>query len=166
MKKNFPVFMIVLLMGSMATYLPAEVNGTGKNTVVRVGLLAPSLGFETKLSRSFSLRAMGGIHYSIDDKAFVPWLETGFRYYYNMTRRHKNNKRVENFSADYLGTQSQYVFSTDNVSRSFYSGVCWGMQRNIGRRFYYDFSLGFGTLFKNQDTSARGTISFSLGLTL
>lgn len=91
----------------------------------------------------------------------------GGRYYYNMNRRILKGKSANNFSANYIG-------STANYGRRFHSDdsqVTWnlvyGIQRRVGRRGFFDFTVGLENIFDAYKDREEGTdliVGFRYGL--
>jgi len=79
-----------------------------------------------------------------------------FRWNYSFQKRHKEWKETEGNSSDYIALQVKY-FSGISSSSPYYSrnsgpneaifySFQWGMQRQLGYNFVFNFFFGYGSL--------------------
>lgn len=167
------VFGFVLVLGSVSAQVQAGDSLTD-NAVLRFNLLGiPAVGFEKKLTPSFTIRAEWGLGFPLIIKkkqdngisklsmesGVNPYLVLESRYYYNLSKHPLGGKPTQCFSGEYIGFfyrynayQYQQALSLFNhregsVKEIQYLGaLVWGVQRNFGRneQFYMNWALGFG----------------------
>ena len=89
------------------------------------------------------------------------------RYYYNMLKREEKGKRTDLKSANYFSVKPAYMLSRikydkDNYivqltgkdkyySNKYWCTVNWGLRRAMGKRFYFDGSIGLGPSYLQYD---------------
>lgn len=79
-----------------------------------------------------------------------PVISVGGRYYYNLDRRVEKGKRTENNSGNFFGLIARYrpdffVYNTNeniNAVDYFNATAQWGMRRQLGRHFDFEFTAG------------------------
>ncbi len=134
---------------------------------VQVGIHPLSVHNESKLSESLSLRSeLGfGFGFSGDSWAVMPEAVVEPRLYYNLKRRMKLGKQIENNSGNYLSLLAGYTLgdaainSEDvKVYSSFSLIPMYGLRRNMGAHFNFEFAigLGYGWVFKEDTYSYAG----------
>ncbi|MDR2147754.1 MAG: hypothetical protein LBE91_14970 [Tannerella sp.] len=83
------------------------------------------------------------------------------RYYYNMLKRQSKGKNTLNKSANFFSIKSGYILSrVDSYdlftqitgidkynTHTYYGTVNWGLRRAMGKRFYFDGSIGLGPTY-------------------
>ncbi|MEM6264625.1 MAG: hypothetical protein AAGI38_19085 [Bacteroidota bacterium] len=127
-------------------------------SVLRVNILGIGLGGEFPITPTwtFYLEAGAGIQVAQipqvsgtpRQKIFtVPYGTLQTRYYYNLNRRKKKGKRIDLFSANYIGLALPYLASTSLSERLYGIGPVWGFMRNFGKRGYVGFHIGPGFYF-------------------
>ncbi len=97
----------------------------------------------------------------------APVFYTGFRKYFNLTEREKNNKKTINNSADYLGLHLSVTapYHQNKYKTKFAVSLApqWGMQRSLSKKVNFEFA--FGPAVKT-DFEATRIVPFSkLGFT-
>ena len=128
----------------------------------KISILPLGYAYERKLADEFTFEA--GIDFSFDayyadadnfdDYALVvnPTVHLEPRYYYNMQKRYRRGRNVNFNAASYIGIYSELrmnpLIEENNgywpVYDRFRIGPSWGIQRNLGRRGYLNFNLGYG----------------------
>ena len=80
------------------------------------------------------------------------------RYYYNMLRREKKEKRTDYKSADFISIKPSFRYlhyfsdyKPRNDGYLFATTVNWGLRRAMGKSFYFDGSLGYGLAYLKGD---------------
>jgi hypothetical protein len=152
------------------------------NDVVRINFAGfAGIGFESSIGRNFTIRPEAGSGWPVltektrpngatscvVQSAFNPYLFVEGRYYYNLERRQRKGKNTSHYSGNFVsgfyryssfvyqgGFSTYNKYPTDSLQHDVqYIGAYWGIQRNIGgrQRFYFSLALGPGlkTNFKN-----------------
>ena len=98
------------------------------------------------------------------------------RYYYNMLRREKKDKRVDYKSADFISIKPILSHGRYFGNMNEYSFVCpvsWGLRRVIGKkgRLYFDASIGIGPAYpayfsKNNSWELAADLHLGIGIPL
>lgn len=80
-----------------------------------------------------------------------PEINFSYKYYYNIRKRFKDNKNIDNNSANYVGSSFTSYLSPLNMkgynNKDFLMGLYlyWGLNRNLGTKgFQYNFLVGPG----------------------
>ncbi len=142
--------------------------------VARLSLLPLGLLFEGKLGPQTTLvgNVWIGMSYTWGEENgekysnlyLIPSVRLGPRFYTNFERRVAWGKRVDYFSGNYIGFPCTMIFVGDGVVAQF--GPECGFQRTIGRKGYWNISIGIG-MATYQDLWSFGLISdFGLGFIL
>jgi hypothetical protein len=141
------------------TLFAQDVTVTPSITSLQANLGAIYLVHEKGLSDDITLRLEAGIrqqfHYTSPETlasyyGLRPILGVGARHYYNLNKRAEKGKRTENNSGNFVGIIAQYrpdffVYnSNENINASNYVDATaqWGIRRQIGRRFDFEFTAG------------------------
>jgi len=80
--------------------------------------------------------------------AFTPIIYSGFRKYYNLVDRSKDNRKTKNNSAEYFGFEIDAIAPIDSEEGEFKTSWTmsfapqWGLQRNISKNTNLEFTLG------------------------
>ena len=134
----------------------------------KISILPLGYSYERKIADEFTFDA--GIDFSFDvyypdddifdDNALVvnPTIHFEPRYYYNLERRYRRGRNVTFNSASYIGIYSELrmnpLVEENNgywpVYDRFKIGPVWGIQRNLGRRGYINFNLGYGLVIDEE----------------
>jgi len=151
----------------------------------KISILPLGYSYERKLADEFTFEA--GVDFSFDiyyadedaleDYALVvnPTFHFEPRYYYNLERRYERGRNVTNNSASYIGIYSELRLDPiieENkgywpVYDRFKIGPVWGIQRNLGRRGYINFNLGYGLVIdENKHANYDGFGRLTLGIRL
>ena len=106
------------------------------------------------------------------------------RYNYNIVKRQSKGKKTLHKSANFFSVKPAYIFTQtkydkDNVisqitgnnkynEHQYYCTINWGMRRAMGKRFYFDGSIGFGPSYTayNKQWRAVRDLSLSIGVKL
>lgn len=136
---------------------------------VQLGIYPLSVYHEYKLGQTIALRSEVGFSFAwhsasglstSNEWAVVPNLHLEPRYYYNLARRHKLNKRTDHNSGNYLSVNLGYgagnlAIKTDGyeVFPSVHVVPSFGFRRNIGKSFNFElaFGIGYSWVYKEYD---------------
>ncbi|CAD7811845.1 hypothetical protein CHRY9390_02425 [Chryseobacterium aquaeductus] len=131
---------------------------------VQAGFLGTNVYNETNFSKEFALRTEFNLETSLffkDDlfsekSGFVmfPTISLSPKWYYNINKREKLGKNTANNSANYISAKLSYVPDWFVISNSDTDGLrvnpvislvpTWGIRRNFGKNFNYEFQAGIG----------------------
>ncbi|MGQ1946115.1 hypothetical protein ACT3CD_03300 [Geofilum sp. OHC36d9] len=126
---------------------------------VQLGIYPISLYNEYRLTNSLALRSEIGFSYGwsggggIDASnywAIIPNINLEPRFYYNFKRRNRLNKRIDGNSGNYLSVNVGYtaggfaIAKNTEVYSSFNLIPTYGLRRNIGKKFNFEFAFGVG----------------------
>ncbi|NIM16122.1 MAG: hypothetical protein GTO45_29315 [Candidatus Aminicenantes bacterium] len=162
-----PLITLILLTCSLSLVAQEKEN---KNTVFKLSLIPLGGGVEFRLKDSFTLLGQVGVGMSIevkenDSRVIFPFYASiSSRYYYNLNKRKAQGKKVDKFAANYVGVILMSVFKSSTVERRFSIGPVWGLQRNIGKKGYFDLNFGFLVNFMEDETKFGGQLGFGFGL--
>jgi hypothetical protein len=125
-----------------------ETRHLWKMNFVDFGLLKPNLGFEQKLSKSWTTESylqFGTLQNVINEDIIINVLviEQEVKYYYNLNRRERLGKKTSGFSGNYIAT-GVWVISSNNLANlsSYNLGIRYGLQRRIGNIGYVEAYTG------------------------
>lgn len=115
---------------------------------------------------SFSAGSMGGTEFRY---AVVPEIGIGFKNYYNLDRRLKRGKHIDNNAANFIATDifvnGNPILSSANVTAREAVGLtaAWGMQRSLSSKINFDWQAGVigGTDFSDWVITPNLRIAFS-----
>lgn len=80
--------------------------------------------------------------------AIVPEIGVGFKSYYNLGRRLRKGKRIENNAANFIATDVFFngnpILSSGNITAREAVGLtaAWGMQRSLSSKFNFEWQAG------------------------
>lgn len=127
---------------------------------VQTLMLPLSVYNESRLSNSIALRSEfawgfgwtsgGFIDNSEAHWAALPYINVEPRYYFNLEKRRKKRKRIDNNCGNYLslcfGYQPGFGITSGNVNLNpiAYIIPTYGLRRNIGKHFNFEFAFGIG----------------------
>lgn len=151
----------------------------------KISILPLGYSYERKIGDEFTFDA--GIDFSFDiyyedeelfeDNALVinPTIHVEPRYYYNLEKRYRRGRNVTYNSASYIGIYSELrmnplieeINGFEPVYDRFVIGPEWGIQRNLGRRGYFNFNFGYGLVIdENGHADYDGFGRLTLGIRL
>ncbi|MCH5717255.1 hypothetical protein [Niabella hibiscisoli] len=115
---------------------------------------------------SFSAGSVSGTEFRY---AIVPELGIGFRNYYNLDKRFKKGKKIDNNAANFIATDvfinGNPILSSGNITAREAVGLtaAWGMQRSLSSRINFEWQAGVigGTDFKDWVIAPNLRIAFS-----
>lgn len=165
-----------------------ETPNVNSQLTIDVGLSGAQLGYEFTTGRNSTLQLRGGIAPVLYDFRYDGWdareivaaviLSGEFRAYYNLQKRKEQGKNISNNGGNYLGALVTYLGQPLNPdteaelyrsSHIFMFGPVWGMNRSLGKKIYFHFSIGPAILTRPQDKrttlSLNGDLRFCFKLT-
>ena len=177
-------FYLIIMLLSLAFTTSAQQNqDRNLDNFGRVNLGFQGIGFsyELPVSNKFvwvnSLGAGGGmsvqngVNYGFNILRPTVTVTSALRFVYNIDKRAAKDRWVENNAGNYIAFQNKYNFRNAGYSAnnsSLLAEIHWGMQRNMGSNFLFNFHLGIGAL-RDFDTNAWGaspTLGFSFAYRL
>ncbi|WP_313028469.1 hypothetical protein [Soonwooa sp.] len=180
MKKIF--FLFGILMGILGFSQTSNASVEKSVTGLQIGFLGVDIYNELKISDAIALRSQfslnpsiwGGDLYTRTNFAFSPSISLMPKYYYNTDGRVGKGKNITNNSANYLALKIEYfpdwfvISNADNVmvNDAIYFTPNYGIRRNFGKQFNYEFRIGLGIgkiLKDNYPTQLRPDLSFKIG---
>lgn len=135
---------------------------------IQTGLLGIWVHHEYKLTDHATLRTelgfdaglWGGNFYEKTGFVMAPVISVEPRWYYNLNKRERKEKRIDGNSGNFLSLKTVshpnwFVISNyDNLQTAadFSIVPTWGVRRNIGKHFNYEaaFGVGYGYIFAKQ----------------
>ena len=147
---------------------------------IQIGTFGVWIHNEAKLTNSMVLRSELGLSSGFgfgsgsNDYFFMtPVISIEPRWYYNLTKRNSKGKNTLlnsgnflavdiGYSPDWIILSSSEDVNSDNV---FYLVPTWGLRRNIGKKFNYEFGAGIGYayIFDNNG-NGKSDIAYNLHL--
>ena len=155
MRKTLTLAFIII-----AFFGKAQETSVGKSIYgIQIGTFGVFGQNELKLSNSIALRSEIGFDsgfwggsYQTTGFVMTPVLTLEPRFYYNLKKRNSKSKRIDNNSGNFLSIKTSY--HPDWFVISNYDGISivpdisivptWGIRRNIGKHFNYEFGFGIG----------------------
>ncbi len=174
MKNLFSIFILLTLFCLSSHFLAAQTTRETDSLPplkfvpkVEVGLVQGiGLGVELPLSKKSTFEVLAGLGsgYTIFENQFEnTWvlnnpaffLQAKYKLYYNRQKRWDKGKSVLNNSGNYVGFRFKYasrelspstfndvsIYQLNNVTLW---DVHWGIQRPMGKRFFFNLNLGLG----------------------
>ena len=155
------LFLICLLM-SLASTRAQNVSVEKSVFGVQTGLLGLWGHNEFRLADKFSFRSeigfdagfWGGSFYEEDGYVITPVISVQPRWYYNLSKRQRKEKRIDGNSGNFLALRLGYHpdwFNISNQDVNVVSDVSiipmWGIRRNIGKHFNFETGAGVGYVY-------------------
>ncbi len=155
MKKVFLLFVLCSIVSS--TQAQDKEASVEKSTWgIQMGVPPLAVYNESRLADKFSLRSELNLGFAWQNNyygtswAMPLYVQIEPRYYYNIKRRAARKKRIDGNSGNFLslviGGEPGIGITSKNVH--LYPGVylipAYGIRRNIGMHFNYEFALGVG----------------------
>jgi len=123
---------------------------------VQIGLPPLAVYHESRLTNSVALRTELNFGFAIERSlgetrwAIIPAIDLEPRYYYNLQKRASKGKQTIGNCGNFISLNFGYTpgfaikSSNANVDPSIHIIPTWGLKRNIGTSFNYDFAFGIG----------------------
>jgi hypothetical protein len=149
----------------------------GTTDVSKVTILNPGVSYEKRIGKLFTVYGQAFMNFTFAASYsttfggnvyvyFDPALTLQPRYYYNFKKMEEKGRRTEMNSMNYVCLFWQTVLSRAPISDSYYTqdnrraintiALCWGLQRNLPKRFSVDLNIGPGYLFAKSITLDGG----------
>jgi hypothetical protein len=166
------IFFIHNLNGLQAQEAISKEHDEEPNTIIRLGLLAPGIHIEQKITPKSSvlLKFWAGLSFyyanvngeSTSDIKLYPTISIEPRYYTTLTKRRNEFKRTDYLSSGYVG----FPMNIGLNGSGFSAGPVYGFQKTLGQKGYWSISIGVGynSILENQKIGLIG--DFSLGFIL
>ena len=155
---------VVLLLGIFSTGTKAQNASVEENVWGVQALMLPlSVYNETKLTNSLALRSELAFGLSFTSYSYIEsntrstlsWAALPFaivepRFYYNLNRRVEKGKRIDGNSGNYWSLfacyQPGFGISSGGIDifPAAYIVPTYGLRRNMGKRFNFEFAVGLG----------------------
>lgn len=149
---------LTIILCLLTLFSFSQENNVKKNTNgIQIGLYGLWAYNEVKIVNNTVLRSEIGTDLGFGKNFFIanPTIAIEPKWYYNINKRHRNNKNITNNSANFISLQTKYYF--DNITnRDSYnrynqdkilkSTITWGIRRNISNTFNYEAGIGIGGL--------------------
>lgn len=153
------LFSIILSSYSLLSY--AQTASVEKSVYgIQTGLLGLWGHNEVKMGKQLVLRSelgfdsgiWGGDYYEKTGFLLTPILRVEPKWYYNLNKRVKKNKRIDGNSGNFLSLQTSYhpdwfvISNYDDIHVISDISIIpsWGIRRNIGKHFNYETGIGLG----------------------
>ena len=176
MRKWILSFAIMLM--AISTLQAQDAEPVPQQSVWRLGLLGPNLEYEAKLSNTVTLDSEAGLTFAFGyggnqiGTVFEYALYTSIRprYYYNLGKRQWEGKSVHHYAGNYVSLTAtavlHEVLSSRDEPNRFILGPTWGLQRNIGDRWFFNFEIGAGLVTSEEETYLGPIIGLDIGFQL
>ncbi|MCG1036217.1 hypothetical protein [Polaribacter sargassicola] len=152
MKKTIIVILVFVSLKCFCqetSYLKKSVN------TVQIGTVGLWVNNETKIDKALALRTEIGLFSEIFQEVgyyIAPEISLEPRFYYNIEKRAKNKRDINNNAANFFTIKLNYRSNLFEVSnfRSKTADVSyaiipkWGIRRNLGSKFNYELGVGLG----------------------
>ena len=163
-------FFFLLMLASVNCFSQDGVN-TDIRDVTKLTVFGPGISYEKRIGKlqSLTLQALLspeiyiGYSSALGNMSRIdvyPALALQYKYYYNVVRRNRKEKRTQMNSGNYLSAMTEIYFykdriltnSEEDLRSSKVIGILWGLQRNYQSRFSLDLGFGLGYIFTKQTT--------------
>ena len=174
MKKLF--LSLSILFGVFLSTKAQDIKGYNQENILKAGFLGPSILYEIKLDDALTVVTEAGVTFSFGYGGHMTgWIfDYGLyagaspRYYYNLDDRLEDGKSIEHFSGNYVSLFTRaYLYellsSMDDEPNQFLIGPTWGIQRNLGEKWYYNVQLGAGASVTKEETVFTPLLGFNIG---
>lgn len=170
------VVIAIIVIAGFKGFAQDEIS-VNKN-LFKLNILAPGVVYEAGLGKKVTLNSEFnmGVGYSYDSFSgsqwfLFPFIDEQVRYYYNLEKRAKKEKRTANNSGNYIAFGSTYFFESINKNEAISDldgltvSTVWGLQRTYKRNFNLNLGLGVGYNFSpNENVSGVvPVVNFTLG---
>ena len=172
MKRLFPVLLFVLsLMPLRAQDSSFEMEPRPPSMIGKISFIAPKLIAEVAPSEYFTMVVGFWLKTSFWDyntwaPSSTPYVRPSFtlepRYYFNLEDRHDKGKSTRYYSGWYISLP----FNIEFPDLSYSLGGTIGFQYTMGRRWYWNASIGPGFTFYDTRFHMSGAGDFGLGIIL
>ena len=172
------LFVLLILSGTFLTSEAQNVKDYNQESQLRAGFLGPSLLYEIHLRDATTVVATAGASLSagyggkqigwLTDYSLYAGLSP--RYYYNFRNRLEDGKSIKNYSGNFISLFTRAylynVLSSYEDHNQYLIGPTWGIQRNLGKSWYFNVQLGAGASISKDETFFTPLLGFTLGIQL
>ncbi len=168
----FALFFFMVYAGLYAQESVTSASKEEPNTIFRLGLLAPGILVEQKISPKSSIivKFITGFSFyyvnvngqSDSDFKLYPALAIEPRYYTTLDKRRAANKRTDYLSSGYVG----FPINIGLTNSSFSLGPVYGFQKTLGQKGYWHISIGLGYSKTVEKEGISPIGDFSIGFIL
>ncbi|MGE9314666.1 hypothetical protein ACLOAU_23620 [Niabella sp. CJ426] len=177
----FFLIYIIGLSGNAVCQNNAELPQVRQLHKIKVSVLGLTYQWEKPVSRKSVLTLEGGIAGGMSFSAgsisgtefryaIVPEVGLGFKNYYNLDKRFKKGKNINNNAANFIATDvfvnGNPILSSGNITAREAVGLtaAWGMQRFLSSKINFEWQGGVigGTDFREWVIAPNLRIAFSL----
>ncbi len=170
-------FLFCVFFFLLATNVSAQQDSsmTYKRSVIRINVLIPGIASEIEVFKRFTIfnqfALVPSLHGSSDSPVqlrLTPKYYGEVRFYYNLFNRMNKGRDVSRFAANYFafqGTAAFFPVNSPSLSgvTTYYLGLHYGLQRNIGKNWYFDINAGGGIAFGKYFTPGP-SVGIQIGL--
>ena len=166
------LFSVIIIVPLQAQETPLKINPEPPSTIVRISLVSPKLIVEFApagqftLTTGFWMRADFWHTNASGESYYSPTISPSFtvepRYYFNLEDRHEKGKRTDYYSGWYIGIP----FNIEFPNLRYAIGGTIGFQRTLGKRWYWNFSVGPGFIYADSRFHLDGAGNIGLGIIL
>lgn len=176
MQKGITVLAILILMSQIA-FAQDDQKALEKSLAsIDIGLLGSWLTYEKSIGNQLTINTQlgmeGGFFGGTGDfnYIFTPTITVEPRFYYNFNKRVRKGKKTVNNSANYLTLSGTYVpglfaITNEDVEANTQLNLVpmWGLRRTIGKRVNFEFAVGYGIAFIEQETIGQFGLDLRVG---
>ena len=143
---------------------------------VDIGFLGSWLTYERQVGDQLTLNTQLGLEGGFFggggefNYAFTPTVSVEPRFYYNFSKRVAKQKKTINNSANYLTITGTYIpglftVTDDDVEAEAAFNLIpkWGVRRTLGKQFKFDFAVGYGVAFRQNETAGQLGLDLKIG---
>lgn len=158
--KNFYLIIVSILCSNSLSFAQSVTRPGVEKGQFTYHLLAAA-SYEIGVNRISTLRFSGPLElgflyesnmYGSELHTYLrPVIQTEFRYYYNLDKRAAKGKRTTNNSGNFIAPVVNLfgpaIAKSENVTVANFAsvlGTVWGIQRNYGKKFNFQLSIGPG----------------------
>ena len=170
------VFLSWVLLFICLSEISAQDSGLEKSiTGINIGLTG-FLSYEKRLTPTISSRVEVGLLYNRieSENLWLPYFVLQPRWYYNLNKRLEKSKNIRGNSGNYISALVLYTPETSSIfgnsslikAASFFVGPVWGLRRQLGTRFSFEFLAGLGlerTFYPTPENEIIGILNFNFG---
>jgi hypothetical protein len=126
-----------------------------KQTIVRLHFIIPGFGIEQGIKKDMSCVFDLGTGYSsfvnedengnkVRESYFNPYFKIEPRYFFDIKKRESLGSRTDFYSGAYAGAIIRLGIPYDKLDFWYSFGPILGFQKTLGKRFYWNISVGLG----------------------
>lgn len=178
MKNYITILLISVLFSHSVWSQENETTVEESLASIHIGLLGTWLTYEKAIGDQFTINGQLGLEGGFlggsgeFNYIFTPTVTLEPRWYYNLNKRKSKGKNTVNNGGDYFAIELTHVpnlftiNSLDNevvVQPHFYVLPKWGLRRAIGKRFSFEFAVGYGAYLADDNVSGQFGLDLKFG---